>query len=38
MKSDKSEILSQIEKDGALSKELEAKVKDAVVSFTKNFS
>lgn len=37
LKTNESELTAQIEKDGALSKELEAKLKDVVVSFTKSF-
>ncbi|KAF2674490.1 ATP synthase-like protein subunit alpha [Microthyrium microscopicum] len=37
LKSSESEVLSQIEKEGALSKELEGKLKDIVQSFTKSF-
>lgn len=37
MKSSESETLEKIDKEGALSKELEAKLKDIVVSFTKSF-
>jgi len=37
LRSNESELLAQIEKEGALSKELEAKLKDTVVSFTKSF-
>ncbi|KAL8712388.1 MAG: hypothetical protein Q9220_003236 [cf. Caloplaca sp. 1 TL-2023] len=38
LKSDQQELLSQIDKEGSLSKELEGKLKDVVVSFTKSFS
>ena len=38
LKSNESGLLDQIEKEGALSKELEAKLKDTVVSFTKDFT
>jgi F-type H+-transporting ATPase subunit alpha len=37
LKSNESELLSRIDKEGALSKELEAKLKDVVSSFTKSF-
>ena len=38
LRSNEQDLMSQIEKDGALSKELEAKLKASVVSFTKNFT
>lgn len=38
LKSSESDLLSTIEKEGALSKETEAKLKDVVVSFTKSFT
>ncbi|KAB8356349.1 hypothetical protein FH972_023933 [Carpinus fangiana] len=38
LKSNESALLEQIDKDGALSKDLEGKLKDALVSFTKNYS
>jgi F-type H+-transporting ATPase subunit alpha len=38
LKSNESEILDQIEKEGALSKDLEAKLKESVTGFVKNFS
>ena len=38
LKSDQSELLAEIDKAGALSKDLEAKLKDIVVSFTKSFT
>ncbi|KAI9720699.1 MAG: Alpha subunit of the F1 sector of mitochondrial F1F0 ATP synthase [Chrysothrix sp. TS-e1954] len=38
LKSNESDLLAQIDKEGALSKELEGKLKEAVTSFTKNFS
>ncbi|KAI9809060.1 MAG: Alpha subunit of the F1 sector of mitochondrial F1F0 ATP synthase [Sarcosagium campestre] len=37
LKSNESELLSTIDKEGALSKELEGKLKDVVQSFTKSF-
>ena len=38
LRSNESELLSQIDKQGTLSKELEGKMRDVVGSFTKNFS
>ncbi|RMY51797.1 hypothetical protein D0863_14468 [Hortaea werneckii] len=38
LKSDQAGLLDQIEKEGALSKDLEQKLKDVVGNFTKNFS
>ncbi|EME49102.1 hypothetical protein DOTSEDRAFT_67980 [Dothistroma septosporum NZE10] len=38
LKTNESALLEQIDKDGALSKDLEGKLKDVVQSFTKNFS
>jgi F-type H+-transporting ATPase subunit alpha len=38
LRSNESDLLATIEKEGALSKDLEARLKDAVVSFTKNFT
>ncbi|KAI4200562.1 MAG: hypothetical protein LQ350_003809 [Teloschistes chrysophthalmus] len=38
LKSDQQELLSQIEKEGQLSKDLENKLKDVVGSFTSSFS
>ena len=38
LRSNESDLMSQIEKEGALSKELEKKLKDSVVNFTKSFS
>ncbi|KAL9003750.1 MAG: hypothetical protein Q9188_003390 [Gyalolechia gomerana] len=38
LKSDQQELLSQIDREGALSKELESKLKDVVTSFTKSFT
>jgi len=38
MKTNESDLLATIDKEGALSKEVEAKLKDIVVSFTKSFS
>jgi len=37
LKSNESEILAQIEREGSLSKELEAKLRDVVQNFTKTF-
>jgi len=37
LKTNESELLSTIDKEGALSKDLEAKLKDTVVTFTKSF-
>lgn len=37
LKSNESELLAQIDREGALSKELEGKLKDVVTSFTKAF-
>jgi len=38
IKSNESELLAQIDKEGALSKEMESKLKQVVESFTKSFS
>lgn len=38
LRSNEPELLAQIDKEGALSKQLEAKVKDVVSTFTKSFS
>lgn len=38
MRSNEKAVLDQIEKEGVLSKDLEAKLKDVVVSFTKSFT
>jgi F-type H+-transporting ATPase subunit alpha len=38
LKTNETELLAQIDKEGALSKELEAKLKDVVVAFTKSFT
>ena len=38
LRSNESELLSTIDKEGSLSKDLEAKLKDVVQSFTKSFS
>ncbi|QIW96930.1 hypothetical protein AMS68_002448 [Peltaster fructicola] len=38
LRTNESSVLEQIEKEGSLSKELEAKLKDVVQSFTKSFS
>lgn len=37
LKSNEPELLEKIDKEGALSKDLEAKLKDVVTSFTKSF-
>lgn len=37
LKTNESDLLATIDKEGALSKDLEAKLKDVVVSFTKSF-
>jgi F-type H+-transporting ATPase subunit alpha len=37
LRTSESDVLTQIEKEGALSKELEAKLKEIVVTFTKGF-
>ena len=38
LKSNEQSLMEQIDKEGALSKELEGKLKDVVVNFTKNFT
>jgi len=38
MRTNESDVLATIDKEGALSKDLEAKLKDIVVSFTKSFN
>ncbi len=38
LRSNESELLARIDKEGALSKELEAQLKDVVSSFTKSFT
>ncbi|TVY24568.1 ATP synthase subunit alpha, mitochondrial [Lachnellula hyalina] len=38
MKTNESDLLATIDKEGALSKDLEAKLKDVVVTFTKSFT
>ncbi|CAF9920826.1 MAG: Alpha subunit of the F1 sector of mitochondrial F1F0 ATP synthase [Gomphillus americanus] len=38
LKSNESDLLATIDKEGALSKDLEARVKEVVVSFTKSFT
>lgn len=38
LKNNESELLAQIDREGALSKELEEKLRDVVSAFTKNFS
>ena len=38
MRDNQQDLMQQIEKEGALSKDLEGKLKEAVESFTKNFS
>ena len=37
LKTNETELTAAIDKEGALSKDLEAKLKDVVVSFTKSF-
>ena len=37
LKTNESDLLATIDKEGALSKDLEARLKDVVVSFTKAF-
>lgn len=37
LKTNESELLATIDKEGALSKELEGRLKDTIVSFTKSF-
>lgn len=37
LKSNESDLLATIDKEGALSKELEGRLKDVIVSFTKSF-
>lgn len=37
LKSNEPELLATIDKEGALSKDLEAKLKESVTSFTKSF-
>lgn len=37
LKTNESDLLSTIDKEGALSKDLEARLKDVVVTFTKSF-
>lgn len=37
LKTNESDLLATIDKEGALSKELESRLKDVVVSFTKSF-
>lgn len=38
LKTNEPDVLATIDKEGALSKELEAKLKDIVTSFTKSFN
>ena len=38
LRSNESELLAQIDKEGALSKDLEARLKDVVQAFTKSFT
>jgi F-type H+-transporting ATPase subunit alpha len=38
LRSNESELLAQIDREGALSKDLEAKLKDVATSFTKSFT
>ena len=37
LKSDQADLLATIDKEGALSKELEGRLKDVISSYTKNF-
>jgi F-type H+-transporting ATPase subunit alpha len=37
MRSSEPDVLATIDKEGALSKELEAKLKDIIITFTKSF-
>lgn len=37
LKTNESDLLSTIDKEGALSKELEAKLKESITTFTKSF-
>ena len=37
LRTNESDLLAQIDREGALSKELEAKLKDVVSTFTKSF-
>lgn len=37
LKTNESELLATIDKEGAISKELEGRLKDVIVSFTKSF-
>lgn len=37
LRTNEADVLATIEKEGALSKDLEAKLKDIVVKFTKSF-
>lgn len=38
LRTNESELLATIDKEGALSKDLEAKLRDVVTSFTKSFT
>ena len=38
LRSNESDLLATIDKEGALSKDLDARLKDVIVSFTKSFS
>lgn len=38
LKTNESDLLATIDKEGALSKELEARLKDVTISFTKSFT
>lgn len=38
LRSNEADLLAQIDREGALSKELEGKLKDVVSTFSKNFS
>jgi F-type H+-transporting ATPase subunit alpha len=37
LKTNESDLLATIDKEGALSKDLEAKLKDVIITFTKSF-
>jgi len=38
LRSNESDMLATIDKEGALSKDLEARVKESIISFTKGFT
>jgi F-type H+-transporting ATPase subunit alpha len=38
LKTNESDLLATIDKEGALSKEIEGRLKDVIVSFTKSFT